>query len=54
MLATKQERNLPGVEDIRSSRFDHVEGAVGRTERKLKVSRVEHGRVFGKIVILEH
>ena len=54
MLAAEQERDFPGVKDLRGALFNHVERGIGRTERKLKIARVEHGSIFGKVAVLEH
>ena len=54
MLAAKQERDLPGAKDLRGALFDHAEGSVWRTKRKLKIARVEYGSIFGEVAVLKH
>ena len=54
MFASEKERNLAGAKDLRSTRFDHVEGSIWRAKRKLNIARVEYGSIFGKVAVLEH
>ena len=52
MLAAEQERRLPGVEDLRRLRLDHVERAVRRAERQLQVPGVVYKRVRLQVPVL--
>ena len=54
VFAAEQERNLPRIEDFRSTLLDHFKGAVWCAERKFKVAGVEYARILRDVTVLEH
>ena len=52
MLASEQKRDLSRGKDFLRTRLDHLQRAVGRAERQLKVAGVEERKIL-KLAVLQ-